>query len=322
MSDIDEAVNALMASTDDPEPETEPETVDEQPEPEPEGGEVSDDDGIPIGDLAAALGLAEDRVSVTDDGDLRLVAKIKGEDTQITVDEAVRSYQMQSVQDAKSADLNAQAQERARAIETENQQFAARVAEVDNTYSQLQQAVAQQVDSPEMQQLRATDPARWAAAAEDARQQIARLDSMRQTNAKAWQDQQATYASQRKQSMEPHAALLFRTLDADPTLADVRSEKGQRTALAALRSAGYNDADIAAAGEDPRVVLLAVKAARLDEMLANAKPEAKKIKRQVRVVRPGAKQKKVDKKMTHARGVKALRNSGKEADAVALLLNG
>ena len=212
--DVQSQLDALVDSDIEPEgDEVDPEGDDAEGEGEGEGDPEGDDRLT----LAEALGIEEDLLTETEEGKVMLKAVIDGEAKDVSLSDALDVYRKAGAVDKRFEEVHQarlQVQEQVKAYDqTMQQQFAVAAQYVDS----LEQQVIGQFNSAEMEQLRSTNPAEYAARNQDLMNRKAAADQMKQElSLKAQQHQQQMAAEQQK-AMNEHMANESRlTLEAIP----------------------------------------------------------------------------------------------------------
>lgn len=176
-------------------PDEETEDTDEEPdeaEADAEPDEDSDEDSAveTLADVAKVLGKKPEDVLKT----LKHTIKVDGEDRTLTLAELAQEA-------AKGADYTRKTQrlaEQARSYQTAHE---AKVREIEGDHTKLVAVLTEQMqvanralESPYAQQLRQTDPGRWAALAQQVQMEKSRLHEVQQQFSAMWSNQQAKLA--------------------------------------------------------------------------------------------------------------------------------
>lgn len=248
-------------------------------------GDDSADDGNDQQPIETLAQLAE-ALEVDDNflSNLQVSFKADGEDVTVSLDELRRGYQ-------RDANYRRQTQELAetrRTLETEAQQrgqhYEAQLVQLGHVLQQGEQMLVGQLDTAEMQQLRQTNPAEWAARREELSQ---RINGVKQLYAFAAQQYDAYQQQQAEQLQGQLSELRRREMDnlrlALPEWGD--ELRGKLTGY--LNDAFGFTADDLKTVFDSRLILLANKARLYDELQAVGDKTRKKVVTLPKVQKPG-----------------------------------
>jgi hypothetical protein len=258
------------------------------------------------------------------DGELlkkvKLGVKIDGQTGEASLDDLVRSYQIQTaaekrLEDAKtkSAEITAEATAKAAKL---NERFAEAAALVES----LEGDLADDINAANMDKLRRTDPAEWAAknAEFDKRKaKIAqkKLDAVSKYHKANQQAQEEARANFEKYLAGEHNALM----DKRPEWRDAEKFKADGKKLTEFLSA-VNKNTAQQVSHNHELLLLAHEAMLYRELKANTNAAAKKLEKVPKVLKPGTPtppETQAKAKLEKARS--QLRKSGSIDDALAFL---
>lgn len=159
--------NSNEESTDEEEdaPETEKDELEEDSEDEEEPtGEDADDDSLSLADY---LGVPEDRLIEGENGELKLLAKVDGEMSEVDLKDLVKSYQLERHVNNKSMAL----EDERKGFEEQRQEAVTELREYSDKLTALskvmEQELLEQFQSVNWDSLRANNPAEWSAKREE-----------------------------------------------------------------------------------------------------------------------------------------------------------
>jgi hypothetical protein len=291
---------SLFSSMIDPEPEKERE----------ESEEVEESNDSPVE--------AESEESTTeDDADQdqpeTVTIKVDGKDVEVTIDELKKGYQRQADYTRKTMEVAEQRKqadaERQQALQ-ERQEYAQKLTE----QATLLNAVMQEQQQIDWQQLLDSDPMEYLKQQHLYQQRQASLQQLQQEQAKVWQLQQAEQAQYVNQFVAQQQEQLLAKL---PDWNDPEKAKAEKSALRDyLQNEGVTQEELNQMS-DHRHVLIARKAMLYDQMMSKAKAAAKKVENlPKRVERSGNGQSQnVDKR---SQQFQRLQKSGRVEDAASL----
>jgi hypothetical protein len=258
------------------------------------------------------------------DGELlkkvKLGVKIDGETGEATLDDLVRSYQIQTaaekrLEDAKvkSAEITAEANAKAAKIA---ERFAEAAALVEDWESSLNDDIA----AAGMEKLRHTDPAEWAAKNAEFDKRRARIAHKRMVAVEKYHKANAQHQADTKAAFEKYLAneqvALF---EKRPEWRDQTKFKAESKKLTEfLGSVNQNTAT--QVSHNHELLLLAHEAMLYRELKANTNAAAKKLEKVPKVLKPGTPtppETSAKAKLDKLRSV--ARKTGKVDDALALL---
>lgn len=253
---------------------------------------------------------------------LRLPVKVDGEASEATIDELVRSYQIQSaaekrLEEAKVRARTIQDEATAKSLKVdEHMAMAARVIQA------AESALTRDIEKSNLAQLRDTDPAEYAAAITDFK---ARRDEVEAMKVEAVQTYRAYSDATQEELKKQHEERLLveheALLNAVPEWKDATKAQAEKTKLGEylVGGMGFDPNDIATAA-DHRLFVMARKAMLYDEMQTHNNAATKKIATVPKVLKPGAP--KPQDQITRENEQKLrdrLRRTGSIDDAFALL---
>ena len=252
---------------------------------------------------------------------LKIPVKIDGEESQATLSDLVKSYQMSEAAEkrledakAKSKAITEQLQQKAEGL---NAQYATAATLIQNA-EKLLDADTSAID---WNKLREDDPAEFSAKKEEIRDRREQINNLKRQAVENYQNSisQATQGTQQERLAQLQAeqqALLEKLPDwRDPEKADAEKTK----LVGYLTGQGFEQEDVMGAS-DHRLILLARKAMLYDEQQSKSDVAKKKLTKVPKVLKPGTpksndqvQQEQIDKQRQKLKGSRSLE------DALALM---
>ena len=302
-------------------------TGENQDEPEATAEETADDapDQVELdaSELASMFGLDTNQVSVSDDGKLKIRVKIDGQESEATLAELVKGYQLEGHVTRKSMELADQR----KALEAQALQQQTALAQQAQQAAFLLQTAEQQLigeyQSIEWQRLRRENPAEYSAAQLDYSQRARQIEAMKEQALSITGQYDADAQAKQAQAYEAHLeAEKTALLEAVPEWKDeAKAEAGKAEIVTFLRESGFTPEEIGSIGNH-KALLLIRDAMAYRKAAKSTDVTAKQLKKVVKpVLKPGAVQTKAEaarKQSTEARAT--LRKMGGNVDSVAALL--
>lgn len=284
--------------------------------------EVSDDEDVwmpgTIDELAEALEVDVDALKA-----IRVNTKVDGVEGEATLADVIKGYQLDKSLTQRSEALANQRREFESQSQAQLQALHQRIQEVDHVSQILESQIEAEVGQIDWQQLRAEDPAEYAAKRQEFIERIGSVQQQKQMAIQqgiAQQEQimQQQQVAHQQRLVQEHNALV----DAIPEWRDQEAmQVGMGEIRHFLQSKGVSDQEIDTIW-DHRTVLLARDAMRYEQMQKKAEPAKKQLKQKPKFVKPGARQGKEAANAKRNNNLKArLKKSGSLQDAAALLLN-
>lgn len=316
----------------DPTPDDAPHSEDapdgeNQDEPEAAAEETADDatDQVELdaSELASMFGLDQSQVSVSDDGKLKIRVKIDGQESEATLAELVKGYQLEGHVNRKSMELADQR----KALEAQALQQQTALAQQAQQAAYLLQTAEQQLigeyQSIDWQRLRRENPAEYSAAQLDYSNRARQIEVMKEQALSIAGQYDAEAQAKQAQAYEAHledekTALL----EAVPEWKNAaKAEAGKAEIVAFLRESGFTTEEIGSIGNH-KALLLIRDAMAYRKAAKSTDVTAKQLKKVVKpVLKPGAVQTKADAaRAKSAESRAALKRSGGNTDSVAALL--
>jgi hypothetical protein len=253
---------------------------------------------------------------------LKLKVKVNGQESEATLQDLVKNYQIDSAIEQRLEEAKA----RAKAITEEAAQKSVRIDEQlaisAKVIAAAEAQLTKDIERANLAELRNTDPAEYAATLADIKDRRAEIESMKTEAITAYRQYQANVENetqtQRAQLLEQEREALYAAI---PEWRDEEKSKGEKTQLAEYltQKMRFTTDDIAGA-IDHRLMVMARKAMRYDEMMANTDASLKKVAAVPKVLKPGA-QKTAEQHTREAEShlKQRLKRSGSIEDAYQLL---
>jgi hypothetical protein len=300
------------------------EDVEYETEESHEDEDQDDEDGLVA--LASELGLDEDKLTLSEDGDIMVKLKVNGKDEQVNLKEAIAGTQYNKANEEKARVL---AEER-KSFESEREQvagaFKQQMQHIQGLGQMLEQKLMAEYQNLDWDRLRLTDPAEWAAKQTEFQQRQAELQ---QAGSMLGQQMQEQQAAEDKQLQEQRAQVLQQErsvmLEAIPEWSDEERMKGDLEAITSYaRSMGFPDEELSDVVYNRHLQVLR-KAMLYDQGKTVAEKKVKKAPKMQRSANGrfvSKKQNKVNKLVERAKNAKGANKREAQADAVAAILMG
>lgn len=146
-----------------------------KPEPEDDLAAGEDDDQT----LAAALGLPEDSLEYDDEGNVVFNAIIDGESTKVSMQDLVKSYQLEGHVNKKSMQLETDRREFETTRDKAYDHLTQKITVANNLIGAVEQQLLGELKGIDWDTLRATDPAEWAATRQYYTERVQWLEQMK-----------------------------------------------------------------------------------------------------------------------------------------------
>lgn len=294
-------------------------------EPEEEFNQTDDDDGLAA--LASELGLDNDKLTLSEDGEIMVKLKVNGKDEQVDLKEAIAGTQYNKANEEKARVL---ADER-KSFESERAQvagaFTQRLEHVQGLGQMLEKKLMAEYQSVDWDRLRVTDPAEWTAKQVEFQRTQQELHQAGQAVG-----QQLRYAKEqegaqeqqwRQQTLQHERAAM---LDAVPEWQDESKMKGDLSEIVNYaKEVGFSDEELQDVVFNRHVQMLR-KAMLYDKGQTVAE---KKVKTAPKVQRASngrfvssSKKSKANKLIERAKNAKGANKRAAQHDAVASILMG
>lgn len=311
----------IVEETDD---QSEEDTEEPEEKAEPEA-ETEDTLELTQEQVAGILGLEEEGVKITEEGELQLRTKVDGEEAYVPVSELVKSYQLEKHLRAKS-----QKDAEARKIfEEEKAEVSSKlhsaVTDATALVKYLEESLVVSYPQAEMEKLRQTDPGRWAAANQELQSQRESIKQIKQGLAQTIKAQQTQHQAE---MAKRHGEFVARqTAAVLEKLPEWKDPKKAAAGISAMREGmvnyyGFTEDEVSSVN-DHRIMMIMLDA--LKSKVAGTKTEVLKKKLSVipKLVKPGApsKTKESGKRKATSDKQLRLRSTGSVDDLAAVLFD-
>ena len=298
--------------------ETETQDSDEVEAEDTEPGEVTLET---IDDVAQALGVDPKDLLAN----LKMRVKVNGEELLVSLADAQKGHQLEADYRRKTTELA----EQRKAIETEFVQrqalYQQQAVETAQMMQLAEQAIVADLNTPEMAQLKAQDPAKWLMREREAQAKLAHVQQARQYAAHQWQQQQQTASSEQQRQFAAYLQaeqealgnkVVERGVDWTPT-------KRQELSNFLIERYGFSPSDVSQV-YNHRLVLLALDAMQATSKVAEVEKKASAVKEKLKVIppmqKPGKQKGPLQVKQNRIAQLKGqLRKSGNLRDAAAVI---
>lgn len=294
-------------------------------EPEEEVGQT-DDEGDGLVALAQELGLDDDKLALSEDGDIMVKMKVNGKEEQVNLKEAIAGTQYSKANE-----------EKARAIAEERKTFESERAQVAQAFQQqlqqvqglgemLQNKLQADFQAIDWERLRVTDPGEYAAKQYEFQQRNQELQMAGQMLGQRMKEQQEQFAQQEAQEraeiLKVERAAMIESI---PEWQDDSKMKGDLQEIVEYaKGAGFSDEELQDVVHNRHVQVLR-KAMLFDKGQTVAE---KKVKKAPTVQRASngrfvsQKKSKANKLIERAKNAKGANKRNAQHDAVAAILMG
>lgn len=322
-----------IAARDEPE-ELEPQGSDESAEEadeaetqesdEEEAEETEPDEGVSletVDDVAAALGVDPKDLLAN----LKMRVKVNGEELLVSLADAQKGHQLEADYRRKTTELA----EQRKAIETDFAQrqalYQQQAVETAQMMQLAEQAIVADLNTPEMVQLRAQDPAQWLMREREAQAKLAHIQQARQYAANQWQQQQQTASTEQQRQFAAFLQSEQEALGSKVVERGVEWTPTKRQELSnfLIERYGFSAQDVSQV-YNHRLVLLALDAMQNSQKVKEVEQKASAVKEKLKTVPPMQKPGKTKGPLQVQRNRIAelkgrLKSSGKIRDAAAVI---
>lgn len=301
----DEAVEAETQDSDEEEAEAEPEVVSFET----------------LDDVAEALGVPLDELMAN----LKMRTKVNGEEQLVSLAEAQKGQQLEADYRRKTSELA----EQRRAVEQEFTQrqalYQQQAVETAQMMQLAEQAIVADLNTPEMAQLKAQDPARWLLMEREAQAKLANIQQARQYAAQQWQQQQQTASAVQQREFANYLTAEQEALQQQVRARGVDWTPEQKGKLSEflMERYGFSANDVSQV-YNHRLVLLALDAMNNTQKVADVEKRASEVKAKIKnappMMRPGKVQGKLAIERNKVAQLKGrLKSTGNLRDAAAVI---
>lgn len=272
------------------EEETGEEAGDESEE-DDDGDEETDEEG---GEPGERGGESEPEVDALDEETVmgqEVTIKVNGRESKVPVKDMAASYQ---TLEAAREELDSAKE----ITQNERQKWQDRVQWADEQYNtaatliqEAENLLKQDFEQVDWQKLREQDPAEWSAKKADYDERQRKLDEMKNRAAQSYQqasqDQQQRLQQDQQERLQEEQQKLLERL---PEWKDEEKAQAGKTKLVKyLQNEGLSESELSNV-TDHRLLVMAEKARRYDEINSKSKPSKKRVRNKTRTVKPGTSQ--------------------------------
>jgi len=304
------------------EKESEDEEDDEEDD-EPKDEEDSDEIELTEDQITHILGLDEDGVKLSDEGELQFKVKVDKEESYVPLKDMVSSFQFESHLRKKSQKDAEERREFQEAKTAEIERLNATMTDAVGLVSYLEQQLTSRYSPEQLNQLRATKPDEWAAVNQEIANQGKTIESIKANIQRVIQEQQQEAANRAKDQMatyvEEQTEKLYEYL---PTWMDEKVAAKEYSAMkdAVVEAYGFTEEEMMKINDHRiiRVMLDAVKGAAVK----SDSPLKKRLKKVPRVIKSGSAkmtESSVNKKKAAAKRQR-IKNTGGDVHSIAAAL--
>ena len=213
-------------------------------EPEEEVDQADDDDGLVA--LAQELGLDNDKLTLSEDGDIMVKLKVNGKEQAIDLKEAISQTQYSKANEEKARTI---AEER-KTFESERalvaEAYTAQLQQVRGLGEMLQKKLMQEFNGIDFDRLRQTDPAEWVAKQREFEVRNQELQQAGQMLGQQMRMEQEQYSQQEAQR---RSAILIsereKMIENNPSWKDEERMKSDLTEIVNYaKSSGFDDDEL------------------------------------------------------------------------------
>lgn len=256
---------------------------------------------------------------------LKMRVNVNGEELLVSLADAQKGHQLEADYRRKTTELA----EQRKAIETEFVQrqalYQQQAVETAQMMQLAEQAIVADLNTPEMAQLKAQDPAKWLMREREAQAKLAHIQQARQYAAHQWQQQQQTASAEQQRQFAAYLQaeqealgnkVVERGVDWTPT-------KRQELSNFLIERYGFSPSDVSQV-YNHRLVLLALDAMQATSKVAEVEKKASAVKEKLKVIppmqKPGKQKGPLQVKQNRIAQLKGqLRKSGNLRDAAAVI---
>lgn len=318
----EDPVNDTAADDSDDADELSDESTDgEDDEESEETNDTDSDDDTPLHEM---LGVAENQLTVTDDGEFLINVRVDGVESSHPLSDVIKNYQLESSNTNKSKALAKDRKEFERAAEAKAQEIAQVMERNESLAQLLEKELVAEFEAVDWEDLRKYDPAEWSAR----RQEFgARYEKIKQVQDELTQQKQQIEQEKAAKMAESQQAYLKeqfeKVLDNNPEWKDETVRKGALNDLMATATHfGFSEDEFKMVGDARLFELLKAAKAHID----GAKIAEKKTIKVPKIQKTkGRKRPKVTKLSRLTKAAQNARGANKrqlQTDAVAELLAG
>lgn len=268
---------------------------------------------LDVEQLSQLLGLEPDYLDVEDDGKIRIKTKVDGEEGKTTLQDLLKSYQVDAHLTKKGQEIQKLEEQRKRELSefvSKTQSFAQQSASI---LESLKEAYVQPLSEADLKALRESDPAEYAARKEEQRDREIRFANMANTALRQIEEAQKSQSEEMQRQYQAYLHEQGRMLEKN--IPNIKTEAKNIASYA--ENLGFSQQEISSIA-DARIFTALYKAMMYDKGTTGAKQKLQKPK--PKLIKPSARTSKGQVQMEElAKKVAILKKSGKEEDMLALL---
>lgn len=242
---------------------------------------------------------------------MRLRTKVDGEVGEATLEEVVKSFQLEQHLNRRSQQLAAERKEWAEQQERLRQQYESRLRETDDMVSALEQMIAADFNGINWKELQEEDPTQYLIQQNALQQRFSQLQALKQQVVqKREQEQNAFVQKQQEFQRQFMQRELDAVLDAIPDWRDEEKRAAEVNELGTyLMDVGFSQQELGNM-MDHRAYVIARKAMLYDKMEKKVEPKKAQLKSKPKFVPPGARKTESDVKARKLAELKARSRNG------------
>lgn len=262
--------------------------------------DASEEEGIPLSDIAAVLGLDEDRFDLDDEGKVFIKTKVDGEEGKVKPSDLLKSYQLEGHLNKQNMEVveakKALEQERERLQALSNQKTQEAESVVQLAWTELNR----EIEAFNQSDLRQDQPEEWAARQIELQQ---RQNNLTQAYQKLQTDKQSelyNYTQQYKQHLQAENQKICDSIEGWHDNEKATKEYGEITSYLKT-GCGYKQEDITGVFDqngnlvqpglaDHRIVVMARKAMLYDQLQKTKPAITKRVVKTPKAAKSGAPQ--------------------------------
>lgn len=273
--------------------------------------------------VASMLGVDEDAVVISDDGQVSLRTKIDGQPGQANLADLLKSYQLEGHVNKRSMELAEQRKAFEAERDSQVQAFSERLTVVDQLITQNEQSLLAEYQGINWAELEATDPGRYAAMQQKFAVKAQQIQQMKDQANQVLSNHRQELA---QQNQAQHEQMLVKEqeamLSANPAWADEATRTADFAAINEYAaSKGFTPEEM---GQiyDHRILAVLNDARKVNQIQSKAEIAKKRIKKVPKVLKPGAaKSKQQNQQARSDKLKKKARQSGSLDDVAAVIFD-
>lgn len=268
--------------------EDKPDTDEDEEKPDDDEAEGSDDIELSEEQLTGILGLDEEGVQITDEGDLQFKVKVDKEEYFVPLKDMVDSYQFESHIRKKSQKDAEERKEFQEAKTAETERLNKTMTDAVGLVSYLEQQLSSRYSPEQLNQLRATQPDEWAAVNQEIANQSTTITNIKANIQRVIQEQQTEAANQAEGRMATYVEEQTEKLyEAMPTWIDEKVAAKEYSAMKdeAIKTYGFTEEEMMKIN-DHRIIRVMLDAVKGSAVKSDS-PLKKRLKKVPKIVKPG-----------------------------------